>query len=342
MKKYLFLLLIASQSYAALAQERTPYFTKSLANDGIKNVFVKTSGGSIAVSGADGQPARIEVYVTGNNGNNDLSKDEIKKRLEEDYILDIDVHDGELHATAKNRRNGINWRRSLSIGFKVYVNKQTATNLNTSGGSISIDNLNADQNFSTSGGSLNVNRITGVIKGSTSGGSVNVSYSKKDIELTTSGGSVTARSCEGNIRLTTSGGSLNLSDLKGYINATTSGGSIHGSNISGELITGTSGGSVDLNGISGALDASTSGGSMHVEMLALGKYVKLDSSSGHIDLQLPSDKGVDLDLRGDRVDLATSGSFNGTKEKDKVVGKLNGGGVPVEVRGDSRVTVSSR
>jgi DUF4097 and DUF4098 domain-containing protein YvlB len=342
MKKYLILLLIASQSYLASAQtNRAPYFTKSLATDGVKNVFLRTSGGSISVSGADGQAARIEVYVVGNNNQN-LSTDEIKKRLEEDYILDIDVHDGELHATAKNRRNNINWRKSLSIGFKVYVNKQTASNLTTSGGSINIDNLTGNQDFTTSGGSLNVNRITGIIKGSTSGGSVNVHYSKPNIDLTTSGGSITAANCEGSIRLSTSGGSLNLTQLKGNINASTSGGSIHGSTITGELITGTSGGSVNLVGISGALDASTSGGSMDVEMVSVGKYVKLDSSSGHIDLQIPSNKGVDLDLRGDRVNLNTSGSFNGTKEKDKVVGKLNGGGSPVEVRGNSSVTLSAK
>ena len=163
MKRYFLLLLMASPVFFASAQDnRMPYFTKSLTGDGVKAVFAKTSGGSISVSGAAGEPARIEVYVVGNN-NKDYGKEEIKKRLEEDYILDIDVQNGELRVSAKNRRNNINWRRSLSIGFKIYVNKQTATNLNTSGGSIHLDNLTGSQNFSTSGGSLHLDQLTGVI-----------------------------------------------------------------------------------------------------------------------------------------------------------------------------------
>ncbi|WP_374949100.1 DUF4097 domain-containing protein [Mucilaginibacter sp.] len=339
MKKHFLLLLLSSAVFAASAQDnRTPYMTRSLASDGIKNVFVNTSGGSIAVAG--GQEPRLEVYVVGNNNQN-LTKEEIKKRLDEDYTLEISVHDGELHATAKQKRNMNNWRRSLSIGFKVYVNKQAETNLNTSGGSISLDNLTGNQNFETSGGSLNINNITGVIRGETSGGSINLSNSKQDIKLNTSGGSITANNCSGKISLETSGGSLRLNDLKGNIHATTSGGSINGSEIDGELITGTSGGSVNLSGISGSLDASTSGGSVHAQMVRVGKYVKLESSSGHIDLSVPSNAGMDLDLRADRVNYGLSGTFNGEKSKDKVIGKVNGGGGRVEIRGDNSITISS-
>jgi DUF4097 and DUF4098 domain-containing protein YvlB len=342
MKKYFLLLLMASPVYFASAQDsKTPYYTRSLANDGIKHVFVNTSGGSISVSGAGTQQPHIDVYVVGNN-NQSLTKEEIKKRLEEDYILNIDIQNGELHATAKSRRNNMNWRRSLSIGFKIYVNKQTATNLSTSGGSLRLDNLTGTQNFETSGGSISVDKLTGVIKGETSGGSINVSNSKPDIDLETSGGSVTANNCVGRIKLETSGGSLNLTDLKGTINAQTSGGSVRGNNIDGELITGTSGGSVNLLAMSGSVDATTSAGSMHVQMLRVSKYVKIDASSGHVDLELPTSQGVDVDLRGNNVNFNISGKFEGHKEKERVTGKLNGGGSLVEVRGDGTVNVSAK
>jgi hypothetical protein len=342
MKKYFLLLLMASPVYFASAQDsKTPYYTRALTNDGIKAVFVNTSGGSISVSGAGTQQPHIDVYVVGNN-NQSLTKEEIKKRLEEDYILNIDIQNGELHATAKSRRNNMNWRRSLSIGFKIYVNKQTATNLSTSGGSLHLDNLTGNQNFETSGGSISVDRLTGVIKGETSGGSINVSNSKQDIDLETSGGSVTANNCEGRIKLETSGGSLNLTNLKGTINAQTSGGSVRGSSIDGELVTGTSGGSVNLSAMSGSVDASTSAGSMHVQMLRVGKYVKIDANSGHVDLELPTSQGVDVDLRGNNVNFNINGKFEGHKEKERVTGKLNGGGSLVEVRGDGTVNVSAK
>ena len=341
MKKYLLLLFVACQCFGALAQnDRTPYMTKSLASAGIKAVFVKTSGGSIAVSGAGGQESRVEVYITGNNGNNDLSKDEIKKRLE-NYILDVAVNNGELHATAKNKNSGFfNWRNSLNISFKVFVAKQVTTSLNTSGGSISLDNLTGKQDFETSGGSLHVDNLTGAIHGRTSGGSINISNSGQDIDMQTSGGSVHATNCQGHIKLQTSGGSLQLEGLKGNINATTSGGSIHASNIGGEFVTGTSGGSINLSQLACALDASTSGGSFHAQFNSVGKYVKIDVSSGHIDLDIPSKQGLDLDLRGEKIEANLAGNFNGTKEKEKVQGKLNGGGAPFEVRGNGRINLS--
>jgi hypothetical protein len=106
MKKYIILFIAACQSVIALGQEnKTPYLTKSLANAGIKNVYVSTSGGSIMVSGASGQEPRVEVYITGNNGFTP-SNDEIKKRLDENYTLDITVSNGEVHAVAKNKHDG--------------------------------------------------------------------------------------------------------------------------------------------------------------------------------------------------------------------------------------------
>lgn len=342
MKKYFLVLLMATPVYFASAQDnKTPYYTRSLSNDGIKRVFVNTSGGSISVSGAGNQQPHIDVYVSGNRIGQ-LSKEEIKKRLEENYILDIDIHDGELHATAKNRRN-VNWNnKSLSIGFKIYVNKETATNLNTSGGSIQLDNLTGTQNFETSGGSIGVDKVMGAVKGETSGGSINVSNTKPSIDMETSGGSITANNCQGMIKLETSGGSLNLTNLYGNINAQTSGGSVSGNNIEGELVTGTSGGSVNLTAISGSLNASTSAGGIHVQMNKVGKYVKLDGDSGHIDLSLPASQGVNVDLRGDNVNLNMNGKFEGRKEKEQVTGKINGGGPLVEVRGDGTVNVSAK
>ena len=178
MKTYLLLLFIACQSCVALAQDngnRTPYQTKSLANDAIKDVTVKTSGGSIMVSGASGESPRVEVFVHGNN-NQELSKEEIEKRLAEDYELDVSVSNHELHAVAKRKHDegNWNWKRQLSISFQIYVPKQVATHLSTSGGSIHLDNLSGEENFSTSGGSLHIEELTGVIKGETSGGSIDV------------------------------------------------------------------------------------------------------------------------------------------------------------------------
>lgn len=339
MKKYFFLFALAGYSVAINAQnnqDKEPYSTKSLSKETIKNVQVKTSGGSISVSGVNSSEARIEVYVQQNNYRfNSLTKDEIQKRLNEDYDMSIEVTNNKLVAIAKAKHDNWDWKKALNISFKIFVPEYVSTDLNTSGGSISLLKLSGDQNFSTSGGSLHVDNIIGKIDGKTSGGSIHISNSKNDIDVTTSGGSIVAENCNGKMKLHTSGGSLRLTDLKGDIDANTSGGSIEGKNITGELISHTSGGSIHLSDMSGSVEASTSGGHIDVAIITIGKYVKLHNSGGNVNLQLPKDKGLDLDLSASRVKTDVLNNFSGTKEDDEVRGKLNEGGVPVTVRSSS-------
>lgn len=99
----LLMLAIAGFANAQSIFDKDPYLTQSLANEKISNVNVKTSGGSITVSGTTkSADAKIEMYVTPNNSIT-LSKDEIKQRLEENYIVDIKVSGGTLTATAKQK-----------------------------------------------------------------------------------------------------------------------------------------------------------------------------------------------------------------------------------------------
>ena len=347
MKKTVFLLLMTACGLLVKAQfnaDKEPFLVKSLSGESFKKVIAETSGGSINVSGVSAGEAKIEVYVRPNNNKPDrMSKDEIQKRLDEDYTLEVAVANNQLTAIAKQKRDFKNWdwKRSLSISFKIFVPSEMATKLRTSGGSISLMNLNGEQDFATSGGSLHVEKMSGKIDGNTSGGSIHVIDSKDDIDLRTSGGSIEARNCTGRLELHTSGGSLHLSDLSGNIKANTSGGSVEGDRIDGELFAHTSGGSIHLNNLTCSVETSTSGGGIDVEIVKLGKYVRIDNSGGGISLTLPKDKGVDLDLRGNRIKVDPLNNFSGSKDDDSMTGTLNGGGVPVRVRG-GRITLSMK
>jgi hypothetical protein len=298
-------------------------------------VNVQTSGGSIMVQGSNAGEARIEMYVTPNNSISSVSKEEITKRLEENYVISIKVANNTLTANAKNKSNDWNWKKSLSVSFKIYIPGDVSSDLNTSGGSIKLSNLNGAQVFRTSGGSLKIDHVSGKIDGKTSGGSINVSYANDDIDLATSGGSITADNCKGKLQLSTSGGSLNLSNLNGDIDASTSGGRIDGDNIGGDLSARTSGGSVHLKNIRATLEASTSGGSMDIQITELGNYVRVSNSGGSIDIQLPANKGLDLDLSGNNIKTDTLKNFSGSVDDNSVEGKLNGGGTPVKVHAGS-------
>lgn len=337
MKTYLTLFIIACQSVVALAQDndnKTPYMTKSLANDAINSVVVNTSAGGIEVSGRSGEAPRVEVYIKGNN-NHHLSNDEIKKRLDEDYDLSVSVSGHEVTAIAKTKHHFDNWRNQISISFKLFVPENSSTNLKTSGGGISLDHLKGTENFTTSGGGLHIDQLAGMVHGRTSGGGIEVSNSSQNLDLQTSGGGIDAKDCSGTIRLSTSGGGLRLENLKGDINAHTSGGGVEGDNIEGELVTSTSGGGIQLRRMSCSLEASTSAGSLYAQITHVGKYVRLNSSAGNVDIELPAKQGLDLDLRGEGVNQHQFNGFHGEWDKDHVRGSVNGGGPTVSADANS-------
>jgi DUF4097 and DUF4098 domain-containing protein YvlB len=318
MKLIILFLLQLSISFSIKAQRdgQKPYLTQSLSAESIRNVEVQTSGGRISLTGVKESEARIEVYVNGNN-NNELSADEIKKRIEENYELQISVDKNTVMAKAKPKKGNMDWKKSLSVSFHVFVPQNTSSELSTSGGSIHLKGLSGTQDFETSGGSLHVEDVTGKVKGRTSGGSIE------------------AENCSGDIELLTSGGSLDLNSLEGNVRASTSGGSIAGKNIRGEFTAHTSGGSIRLSDLACSLEASTSGGHINIAIKDYGKYVRIDNSGGDIDLHLPKGKGIDLDLEARKVNTTTMANFKGSIEKDRVKGTLDGGGIPVKIKAHS-------
>ena len=311
----------------------TPYRTQTY--KGISALRAETSGGSLLVEGGSGSEARVEMYVHANNGNgkNELSKEEIEERLS-NYDITIRQDGNTMVATARQRGSNWNWRKGLSISFKFYTPRTLTTNISTSGGSITMSHLAGQQRFTTSGGSIQLADMKGDIKGNTSGGSIKLTDCHNQIDLSTSGGSIEAANSDGTINLNTSGGSIRLTGLNGLIKAETSGGSINGEGIDGELVTSTSGGSIRIRNMAGSIDAETSAGSVEVAMTRVDKFVKLETTAGSVRVQMPMNKGMNLDLSGNRVNAPLS-NFSGSAEKDRIVGKMNGGGIPVRLTANS-------
>jgi len=75
-------------------------------------------------------------------------------------------------------------------------------------------------------------------------------------------------------------------------------------------------------------------------MDAVDKYVKLTNSGGRIDLDLPSGKGFDLDIRGSKVKTTTLTNYSGSVTEGRLNGKLNGGGSSVEIDNSGSVNLS--
>ncbi len=327
-KLLLVFLLISCELFA----QESPYFVKTYQSSDIKNIEVRSSGGGITVIGNSTGETRVEIYVKPNNGLTTLSKEELEERLA-DYYLSVKKEGNSVKCIIKrkNDTSWMDWKKSLNISLKIYTPKEISTDLQTSGGAIRLSNLSGDLNFNTSGGGLTLEDLSGKIKGKTSGGAISIKNGSPLIDLTTSGGAIEAENCQGNIALRTSGGGLKLTNLDGNTEAYTSGGAIRAEKIKGELIASTSGGGIKLSNIEASVKASTSGGGIEAEIIALGKFLILNTSAGSIHATLPLNKGIDLNLNAQRVQIPSNTGIRGTVEKNYVKGSINGGGIEVRM-----------
>lgn len=327
--------LLMAVGVSAQQQDKDPFFTKDFSETSLNALKVHTSGGSITVEGTRSSGVRVEMYVQANNWNDrDITDKEIEDRLSL-YDITIRREGDKVVAIAKLKEpNNINWKKGLSIAFKVFTPRTITTDLKTSGGSIHLASVTGEQNFTTSGGSIHVNGLKGTIKGRTSGGSIEAINCADDVDLSTSGGSIKAEGMVGTIRLVTSGGSISLVELNGKIKASTSGGGVRADGIRGDLEASTSGGSIRMKNLAASVKASTSAGSIEADFSQLGEFVSLTTSSGSVRVNMPLNKGLDLDLRGNKVSIDLK-NFDGRMDKDRVQGTLNGGGIPIKLTANS-------
>lgn len=291
----------ASANPVSLDQE-DPYRIENYTINTPGELQVRTSGGHITVEGSNSNSVRVEMYVR-KDGKNYTSGDISLDKWE----IDISKSGNSVKATAKHKGNNrwSSWNNDrLSISFVIYAPKEMSTDLKTSGGHIEATNLEGDQTIATSGGHLNLLNLKGKVEAETSGGHIDLSNMEGDLNVRTSGGHISVNTVSGTLQAKTSGGHIKLSDINGSIKAATSGGNIM----------------TDLNTID--------------------QFVDLKTSGGNVDLSIPDNIGVDLQLKGTFVH-GKFNNFSGEMESNEVEGKLNGGGPKVSAQtSGGRVTLT--
>jgi len=349
MKKIVFSLLLTIISFGVNAQfnsVKDPFLVKTLTNESFEKINAETSHGNIFVSPVAAGEARIEVYIRSSaNWDEKLSKEEIQKRLDENYTLDISVSGNLLSAVARQKKMNFNiGKESLSISFTIYTAQTVSTILRSSHGNISLAGLTGSQDIATSHGNLGIEKISGKITGKTSHGNISISGAANEIDLGTSHGNIDVKNCEGTIKLVTSNGDIQLKDVKGKAGAATSHGNITGGDITGaELSATTSHGNVDLNDLSCAVQTSTSHGNINLSFNELAGPATVDNSDSNISLVLPKGKGVDLDLHAKGIRIDAMDNFSGSKDERAMKGTLNGGGTTIKATtGKGSISLSFR
>ena len=247
---------------------------KEFAVSGAGTLRVETSGGAIRVMPSRDAVVRVKAKQR-IRADSEADADEVLRKLD----LVIEQQGGDVRAVAKYEpRVGLfsfgSWP-PVQVDFEVSVPADFATDLQTSGGGITVGDLNGKANLRTSGGSITLGRMGGAVDARTSGGHITLAEARGPVDLKTSGGHITTGRVAGPADLSTSGGSIKIESAEGRLHAHTSGGSIR-AGINGafrdECSLSTSGGSVRVAVDKGAafrLDASTSGGNVDAEGLTV-------------------------------------------------------------------------
>lgn len=289
-----FILVLLSMQFLAIASDvkADPYLTKQFTLNGSGNLKVETSGSSVAVTGAGGNQVIVDMYVKLNGQEIEIEDAEVERELD-NYNLDISQSGNTISVIVKKKNNSS--RSKMNLSFKIQVPTEMSSKFQSSGGSISVDGLNGEQNIATSGGSIQVVNSSGYVNTHSSGGSFRLENFEGNVDVQTSGGSIKVNQLTGDLKVSTSGGSVNIAD------------------------------------INGSISANTSGGSIRAELSNVEKELTMKSSGGSITAVVPDGLGLDLDLSGGRVNSKFS-NFSGEVKKDRILGKINGGGVPVTMQ----------
>ncbi len=262
-----FFLLTAAVASAAIEETISKSYT---VRPGGK-LTVDSNRGSIKVEGKRGDSIDVEIIQNVRSSNKKTIKD-----ILDNFQVRFDQDGNDLSIKAEYKRNGIRGlfnrlSNRLQVKFLITVPLEYDIDLHTSGGSISVFDLEGEVLSKTSGGSLTFENITGDIIGRTSGGSIKIGEIIGDVNAHTSGGSVRIESVEGDIDVHTSGGSITIDDAMGAVKASTSGGSVTAylsRQPERDCRLTTSGGSLTIyldNNIGMDVDARTSGGRIHTD-----------------------------------------------------------------------------
>lgn len=271
---------------------------------------VSSSDGNIEVVPSDGDEIEVFYIVKRNVTLLRVNKEDLDKEL----ILNV-VHSGNsLEITVKYKDEkwiGNDWNR-MNIHFEIHTPKQTAVNLHTSDGNISITGLTGDQKCKTSDGHIDVTGVTGNITGNTSDGHVVINEIK------------------GTVNVSTSDGNIKLNNIAGDVESSTSDGNIDIVSITGNITAKTSDGYITFKEVSGSFTGITSDGNIKGNLLKLNKGLSAKTGDGNIDITIPDKLGLDLDIKGESLHVPLD-NFSGRSDEKYIQGKSNGGGIPVNL-----------
>jgi DUF4097 and DUF4098 domain-containing protein YvlB len=266
------------------------------------------TGGTIEIVGWGRETVSVTAQISGNNAD----------------IVDLNIQQTDNGVLIESDYSKKHDTTSSSLVFEIRVPSIYNVEIDSMGGSVSIEGVEGDISGQTMGGALTLTDLKGNLNLTTMGGRVSLTRSDVDGKVTTMGGRALVEDVFGDVEVKSMGGNVvrrrvtrsNGSSIGDQVNITTMGGNIDvpeapaGADVHtmGGTITidsaqefvkaKTMGGDIRIKEVDGWVKATTMAGDVSVD-LSGGHDVKLTSMSGEITLTVPSGVGFDIDIELD-------------------------------------------
>ncbi len=244
-------------------------------------LLVRADLGSVTVTpGPDNQvDCRVRVEVDSSNearARQLVSGYEVGLRLTEDGSLQLN---GRFPRLLNRKEEG---RMSLSVSFEIRVPARFNLDLETRGGSVTVERLEGELRAVTAAGSIRTGDISGPVRVETAGGSIELGNLGSRVEARTAGGHIRVGDVQGDVLLETSGGKISVGRATGAVRAATAGGDVVIGGSGADVYAQTAGGKIRIGETGGRVWAETAGGSIFVD--AARGPVQVQTAGGSIDL----------------------------------------------------------
>jgi DUF4097 and DUF4098 domain-containing protein YvlB len=257
-----------------------------------ESLEVKVGHSDVTIKTGPGSGAHVQVIVSGSNMERAREFFEHLKFRVEKNGRTISV------TTNPSQRNwSWNWGR-VDIDVLITVPEVFDAHVAVQHGDVQVDRLKGNLSFTTAHGDLQI----GSLAGSTA-------------VITTAHGDLEAREiATEKLRLSTAHGDVHIDRLASAAFEATA-----------------SHGDINIESAEGRAEVSSSHGDISIRF-AREVSGEFRNSHGDIEISAPSALAANVDLAGSDVKIAGSYSFEGTQKRDRIEGKINGGGPNLTAR----------
>jgi len=310
------LLLIAS-TLNCLAVDHEANIEKSFSVTSGGKLVVDADRGSIIVATDAAEKVEIRVFRKIQGGSKGKAEESFQNH---DITVSQDGNTVSVVARDKRRARVLNFAQAnLEVRYEIHIPKHFDVELRTSGGDITLADLEGNATTHTSSGVIKLAHISGAVNASDSGGDITVEESGGALVARTSSGSISVAKAKGKVEVSDSGGNIKVIDAGADVVASTSSGSIKIVTVRGNIEAKNSGGDITIESAGGTLTASTSSGSIHVGE-AKGEHLTLRDSGGNIEV---------TSAAGRVIAETSSGSIKIKSAKGEITAKDSGGDIVI-------------